>query len=187
MSSRYYTIEDFIYDENKDVFICPNGSLLRNVGRMAGHPDRRKYRASSLSCKNCKLKPLCTEAAQRCVNVGIHHASLIRLRADSKTESFRQLYRSRAPVVEGVFAEAKQWHSLGRAWRRGLSKMRVQCLLVAALINLKRLISFFMAYFTLKIMPKSLLKTVGRIISRDSRLILVIDRYPLAAYYDSPK
>jgi transposase/transposase InsO family protein len=180
--SRYYTIEDFAYDESNDVFICPNGCLLRNVGRMAGHPDRRKYRASTLSCKNCNLKPLCTKAAQRCVNVGIHHASLVRLRADSKTDSFRQLYRSRAPVVEGVFAEAKQWHSLGRAWRRGLSKMRIQCLLIASVINLKRLISLFMAYFTLKSIPKSVLKAAGRIISRDSRLILGIDKYPLAAY-----
>ena len=66
------------------------------------------------------------------------HAALVRLRADSKTDSFKQLYRSRAPVIEGVFAESKQWHGLGRAWRRGLTKMRVQCLLIAAVINLKR-------------------------------------------------
>jgi len=38
-----------------------------------------------------------------------------------------------------LFAEAKQWHGLGRAWRRGLSKMRVQCLLIAAVLNFKRL------------------------------------------------
>jgi len=35
-------------------------------------------------------------------------------------------------IIEGVFAEGKQWHGLGRAWRRGLSKMRVQCALIAA-------------------------------------------------------
>jgi transposase/transposase InsO family protein len=141
--TRYFTIEDFTYDEDKDVFICPNGKLLRNVGRMAGHPDRHKYRASISACKNCDLKSLCTKACQRCINAGIYHASLVRLRADSKTDSFKQLYRSRSPAVEGVFAEAKQWHNLGRAWRRGLSKMRVQCLLIAATINLKRLICLF--------------------------------------------
>ena len=141
--TRYFTIEDFTYDESKDIFICPKGEILRNVGQMAHRPDRRKYRASTLSCRSCDLKPLCTKASQRCVNVGIHHSSLVRLRADSKTESFKQLYRSRAPAVEGVFAEAKQWHGLGRAWRRGLSKMRVQCLLIAAVINLKRLMSLF--------------------------------------------
>jgi transposase len=185
--SHYYTIEDFAYDESNDVFICPNGCQLRNVGRMAGHPDRRKYRASTLSCKRCNLKPLCTKAAQRCVNVGIRHASLVRLRADSKTESFRQLYRSRAPVVEGVFAEAKQWHSLGRAWRRGLSKMRIQCLLVAAVINLKRLTGLLMAYFRLIKTYKNALQAVIKLINEVIGKISRIDRFPLAEYRNSLK
>jgi hypothetical protein len=30
---------------------------------------------------------------------------------------------------------------LRRAWRRGLTKMRIQCLLIAAVINFKRLIT----------------------------------------------
>ena len=70
------------------------------------------------------------------------------LRVDSKTESFRRLYRTRAPVIEGIFAEAKQWHGLGRACRRGLTKMRVQCLLIAAVLNFKRLIAVFLTIFT---------------------------------------
>jgi hypothetical protein len=73
------------------------------------------------------------------IKVSRYHGSLVRLRTDSRTDSFKQLYRHRAPVVEGVFAEAKQWHGLGRAWRRGLTKMRVQCLLIAAVMNFKRL------------------------------------------------
>jgi hypothetical protein len=141
--TKYFTIEDFTYDEQRDVFICPGGHILHNVGRMAGHPSRRKYRGSALACKQCELKSCCTKASQRCVNVSIYHASLVRLRADRKTEDFKQLYRSRAPSVEGVFAEAKQWHGLRRAWRRGLSKMRVQCLLISAVINLKRLVGLF--------------------------------------------
>jgi transposase len=146
MGTGYYTIEDFTYDENNDIFICPNGCILRNAGKMAGHPDRRKYRASILSCKSCVLKSLCTKASHRCVNVGIHHGSLVRLRADSKTDSFKRLYRSRAPVIEGVFGESKQWHGLGRASRRGLAKMRVQCLLIASVINLKRLMALFIQF-----------------------------------------
>jgi transposase len=146
MGTGYYTIEDFTYDENNDIFICPNGCILKNTGKMAGHPDRRKYRASTLSCKSCVLKSLCTKASHRCLNVGIHHGSLVRLRADSKTDSFKRLYRSRAPVIEGVFGESKQWHGLVRAWRRGLAKMKVQCLLIASVINLKRLTALFIRF-----------------------------------------
>jgi transposase len=42
-------------------------------------------------------------------------------------------------VVDGVFAEGQQWHGLRRAWRRGLSNMKVQSLIVMTVLNLKRL------------------------------------------------
>lgn len=41
--------------------------------------------------------------------------------------------------VEGVHGEAKNEHGMRRAVRRGLSNMRIQCYLTAAVINLKRL------------------------------------------------
>jgi hypothetical protein len=65
----------------------------------------------------------------------------MRLRADSRTTSFKELYRARAPVIEGIFGEGKQWHGLRRAWRRGLSNMLIQSLLVAAVLNFKRLMA----------------------------------------------
>lgn len=139
----YFTIEEFQYDEKGDEFICPAGMTLKYLGNNARRPDRRFYRASKKTCRSCSLKGRCTDSAARNINVGKDHAALVRLRADSHTVSFKQLYRARAPVVEGVFAEEKCWHGMRRAWRRGLSKMRVQCLLVAAVINFKRLIALF--------------------------------------------
>jgi len=138
-----FTTADFTYDSQRDVFVCPAGKTLHYAGREKHRPDRRRYQASQTDCRRCALKEKCTRGSRRQLKVGVHHAALVRLRADSKTESFKQLYRSRAPVVEGVFGEAKQWHGLRRAWRRGLSKMRVQCLLIAAVINFKRLIVAF--------------------------------------------
>jgi hypothetical protein len=41
--------------------------------------------------------------------------------------------------VEGVHGEAKTQHGLRRAVRRGLSNVRIQAYLTAAVINLKRL------------------------------------------------
>jgi len=148
-----FNIEEFHYDEEKDEFICPAGQRLRQVGRMAGEPHRRKYRASAKSCRGCSLKDQCTTSAVRCLNASIYHGAMVRLRADSKSEDFWDLYANRAPSIEGVFAEAKCWHGLRRAWRRGLAKMRIQSLLIAAVINLKRLIAFF-------IVIKALIKAI---------------------------
>lgn len=140
-----YTVEDFKYEEDKDEFICPAGEHLTFRGLDTTRPGRRIYLVSGRPCRSCSLRSHCTSSNRRRLRVGAHHASLVRLRADCKTDSFKILYKSRAPVIEGVFAEAKEWHGLRRAWRRGISKMRVQCLLIAAVINLKRLTAVFIS------------------------------------------
>lgn len=154
---KYFTVAEFEYDEAKDEFVCPAGERLVFIGNDAARPDRRRYRAEGSPCKVCRLKVRCTGSSRRELKVGTYHAALIRLRADSKTESFRQFYRSRAPVVEGVFAEGKQWHGLRRAQRRGLSNMKVQSLLVMTVLNLKRLATLLPLLFGQKGLWKSAL------------------------------
>ena len=140
---QYFTTEAFEYDEKGDIFICPAGAVLKYVGQVKGRPHQRRYAGLRSVCRKCKMKDKCTKSSRRQLKVGLNHAALIRLRADSRTKSFKELYRGRGPVIEGVFAEAKEWHGLRRAWRRGLAKVRVQCLLIAAVINFKRLAAAF--------------------------------------------
>ena len=75
------------------------------------------------------------------LDISPHHDALKRLRDDAQTEGFRAMYRMRKAVIEGVFGEAKQWHGLRRAARRGLANMLIQSLLVAAVLNFKRLMA----------------------------------------------
>ena len=137
----YFTTEAFKYDEQRDVFICPAGSTLKYVGRVKDRPKQRCYAGLRSVCRQCPFKDHCTKSSRRKLKVSSNHAALIRLRADSKTDSFKQIYKSRAPVIEGIFGEAKEWHGLRRAWRRGLRKMLVQSLLISTVINFKRLMT----------------------------------------------
>ena len=137
------TIDDFTYHHEDDRYTCPAGATLHYVGGVKGRSDKRRYAASNKACRQCPLKVQCTRASRRQLKVSIYRDAYVRLQTDSKTDSFKALYRGRAPAVEGVFAEAKQWHGLRRAWRRGLGKLRVQCLLIAAVLNLKRLAAAF--------------------------------------------
>jgi hypothetical protein len=50
--------------------------------------------------------------------------------------------------VEGIHGEAKTWHGLARAVRRGLANMQIQADLTAAVINLKRLAAALLAILT---------------------------------------
>ncbi len=156
---KYFTTEDFVYNKDQDYFVCPAGKGLNyvNTEKLRG---RRTYRAQRSACKQCPLRSQCTKSNRRSLKVTINHQSLIELRADSKTESFKKLYASRAPVIEGIFGESKKWHNLGRSWRRGLLKMKVQCLLVAAVLNFKRLASAFYSFLQLFSMSRVILKRI---------------------------
>jgi len=133
------TPDDFVHDEQRDVYVCPAQQTLTYVGTEKTGRKRRRYRAPVSVCATCTLKTRCTRSARKTLHIIPHRAAWVRLREDAKTPSFRALYRARAPVIEGWFAEGKQWHGLRRAWRRGLSNMRVQCYLVAAVLNFKQL------------------------------------------------
>jgi len=160
---RYYTVEDFAYDEENDQFTCPGGQVLKYVGTEKQR-RRKNYRPRRSDCRACLLKSQCTQSERRHLKVTKYHASLIRLRADSKTDSFKELYRSRAPVIEGIFGEAKEWHGLRRSWRRGLSKMRVQCLLVASVLNFKRLMGVLGSLLAIFLPSKTTLRRFWRAI-----------------------
>jgi len=164
-SHEQFTIDQFEYDEERDRFICPAGKILKKAGRMSGKRERFKYRASAKDCRCCSLKSQCTRSSERCLNASVNHGALVRLRDDSRSTDFKALYRRRAPVIEGIFAESKQWHGLGRAWRRGLSKMRVQCLLVSAVLNFKRLVSVSGSLLAIFLMLKDLLRRIWNLIA----------------------
>jgi hypothetical protein len=69
------------------------------------------------------------------------HPALLRARRRRERWSGtdRRLHERHRWRVEGVHGEAKTWHGLARAVRRGLANMRIQAFLTAAAINLKRL------------------------------------------------
>jgi transposase len=133
------TAADFTYDESGDAYVCPAGQTLTYIGTESTKRKRRRYRAPRAVCAGCAFKVRCTKSERKTLLVSPTHQALAHLRADAKTESFRELYRARAPVIEGVFAEEKQWHGLRRAQRRGLCNMLIQSLLTATVINCKRL------------------------------------------------
>ena len=141
LGSDHFSTDDFTYDKRRDVYVCPAGQMLTYIGTESTKRRRRRYRAPQSVCMACPFRSRCTTSDRKVLQISPHQDSLKRLRADAQTESFRRLYRTRAPVIEGVFAEAKQWHGLRRAWRRGLSNMLIQSLLVAAVLNFKRLMA----------------------------------------------
>jgi hypothetical protein len=81
------------------------------------------------------------------VVVSDDHPALLRARRRRLrwSEEDRRLFQRHRWRSEGFHGEAKTWHGLARAVRRGLQNMRIQVLLTATAVNLKRLAAALLA------------------------------------------
>jgi hypothetical protein len=140
----------FRYDAQNDILKCPRGKVLRPQ-RLTKHG--RFFYSKAKDCSRCSMAYLCLSAGRRnkAVVVSDHHPALLRARRRRENWSAedRQLYRRHRWRSEGYHGEAKTWHGLARAIRRGLQNMRIQAFLTAAAVNLKRLAFARLRFLTL--------------------------------------
>jgi transposase len=136
----------FRYDARYDIVKCPRGKVLK-AGRRVKHG--RFFTSRARDCSRCDLRALCLSKSRvnKAVVVGDDYPALLRARRrrDRWGETENLLYRRHRWRAEGFHGEAKTWHGLARAVRRGLDNMRIQSFLTAAAINLKRLAAALLA------------------------------------------
>jgi hypothetical protein len=92
---------DFLFDQERNVYICPGGAELTSTGNIdQGHIVY--YRANKHDCSACSLKPKCTTAAMRKVTRDVNEDVRDRLRALANTEAFQQSRRERKKGRDAV-------------------------------------------------------------------------------------
>lgn len=69
-----------------------------------------------------------------------HQQEIDKVRARQQTKAFISKMILRKWTIEGLFAEAEQFHGLRRARYRGLQKVSIQALMTAMAQNIKRII-----------------------------------------------
>lgn len=131
----------FKYDAHHDIVKCPRGKVLRANKTRITHG--RFFASRARDCAGCDLAAICLSPSRKTKAVVIIHDYPALLRARRRRERWGEaedrLYRRHRWRSEGFHGEAKTWHGLARAVRRGLDNMRIQSFLTAAAINLKRL------------------------------------------------
>jgi transposase len=137
----------FRYDAKHDHVKCPRGKILRPNKAKIRHG--RFFASKARDCAGCDLAALCLSRGRVTKAVVIVHEYPALLRARRRrerwTEQEYRLYQRHRWRSEGFHGEAKTWHGLARAVRRGLANMRIQSFLTAAAVNLKRLAAAFLA------------------------------------------
>jgi transposase len=130
----------FKYDAKHQLVRCPTHKVLtRSTKTWHGW----YYKARTKDCRACGLRARCLSptVGRRSVVISDGHSALLRARRRRGRWSSHEfhLYGRHRWRAEGVHAEAKRWHGLERAVRRGLPNMTIQSYLTAATLNLKRM------------------------------------------------
>jgi transposase len=125
----------FVYDREREIYVCPNGKPLRTAGTI--HDGRvRNYLASLSDCRVCPLKQKCTPAPFRKIARDINEDAREHARALAETPGFEQSSKERKKV-EMRFGHLKTHHRFERMRLRGLSGARDEFHLAAIVQNLK--------------------------------------------------
>lgn len=130
--------QDFTFDNDRNVYVCPQGKLLHTTGRIHDS-DVLLYRARTADCEPCPLKPkCCPKSPERKIPRSIYEDTRDAARALADTEAFEQSRRDRKRV-EMLFAHLKRILRLGRLRLRGPRGAQDEFTLAAIAQNLRRL------------------------------------------------
>ena len=131
--------EDFSFDKERNVYICPAGKVLTTTGKLASDGETLYYRPRVRDCRGCPLKPqCCPKAPVRRIPRSLYEPARDVARAAAKTEAFEQSRRERKRV-EMLFAHLKRILRLNRLRLRGPRGAQFEFLLAAIAQNLRRL------------------------------------------------
>jgi transposase len=132
--------EDFTFDKERNVYICPAGKILTTTGRLVNDGETTLlYFASVLDCRSCPLKArCCPNMPARRIPRSIYEEARDVARGLAKTKAFEQSRRDRKKI-EMLFAHLKRILRLGRLRLRGPAGAQFEFVLAAIAQNLRRL------------------------------------------------
>jgi transposase len=130
--------QDFTFDKDRNVYVCPQGKLLHTTGRIH-NGETVLYRATTSDCGPCPLKSkCCPKAPERKIPRSIHEDARDAARALADTEAFKRSRQDRKRV-EMLFAHLKRILRLNRLRLRGPCGAQDEFTLAAIAQNLRRL------------------------------------------------
>jgi transposase len=129
----------FTYIKDWDVYICPERNYLEYV--TTDREGYREYKCKNTKCISCPRREECLSAKQKVKSLYRHiwedyKDEMYRF---TKTDEGKQIYSRRKETIERSFADSKELHGLRYCRMRGLERTSEQCLLTAAVQNMKKI------------------------------------------------
>ena len=135
-SNGFFRKDEFRYDAERDAYACPGGHELKpfRFGKLR-EMTKIDY-ANKEACRDCPLRPRCTDAGYRAVSRLEREGALDRMAARLKARPW--ILDRRRETDRRPFGTIKQWMNQGAFLTRGLEKVRAEFSLTALVYNLRR-------------------------------------------------
>jgi len=135
---KKYHRDNFIYDTEKDQYICPEGNIMGYVRTR----DRDGYRvyANRSACMNCPAKPTCTKSSTlREMERNPYQEEVERANANAKENP--DLYKRRKELSEHPFGVVKRKWNYYQYILRGKEKVTGETALMFLAFNFRRVLN----------------------------------------------
>src|SRR3990167_5140392 len=123
-----FSIEEFSYDKERDVYICPEGKILENKGIAFGSQEKISYKARGKECMGCKYFGICTTSknGRWVVRMVKQEEQKRRLEEIYHEEASQKLYKLRKEKAELPFGHMKRNLVAGQFMLRGREKVNAE-------------------------------------------------------------
>lgn len=132
----------FLYDEQKDAFICRKGKYLqfqKLIYKKSSQNYYRLYIHPRKQCKECPMFSACVaDLGIVRINASAYYPSFYWNNQKVRSLEYLKVMRLRQIWAEGTFAVLKREHKLNKIQKRSIQKATEECLLSATALNLKR-------------------------------------------------
>ena len=142
--SGRFSHDQFHYDQKQNCYICPAGQKLTPLKHRGNFVGDERYRAGRKTCEQCSFFKECVSS--KCLGRQICHKAeteYIEWADGCLSKSERKFLMSRRQYkAEGSFADGANNYGFKRARWRGIEKMTIQNLMIAAIQNLGKLLRY---------------------------------------------
>jgi hypothetical protein len=133
-----YNKYKFQYVKECDIYVCPDLRALNY--KTTTRDGYKEYVSNPEYCSTCELKDNCLTGKndRRTIRRHVWESYKDSVVAFLKSDKGKRIYKRRKETVERSFADSKELHGLRYCRMRGLAKVSEQCLLTAAVQNMKK-------------------------------------------------
>jgi len=151
--NKSLTIYDFVFDKEKNVFLCPNQKHLIET-------EKQVYECRE--CEGCALLRLCCrkKAEKKITKTSF---TLLREAMSEKMKENNKEKMNQRKTVERSFGQMKWNLRFRRFHRKGISGASVELNLLALSINMAKIIAIFYTFIVLRLVRKNIYRIIRAI------------------------